>query len=211
MAKKTDLAKKYMEKLQISFEEAMQLVEDDADDFIGDEGEEMTAKAKEVTASEKPQSDDAKKKRKPKERKVDEEKGYILKTVSEVVAEMGAESLSLKTETELSFIFNGNSYTLKLTKHRPPKEARQEKMKSLTRKECPNTRVEFVAKWNADPIFRAKAENKGFKVMFDNVIFPNGKVATPTVKQGALRAFSVTATHTTFNRGQGGFDSPKAH
>lgn len=84
-------------------------------------------------------------------------------------------------------------------------------MKSLTRKECPNTRVEFVAKWNADPIFRAKAENKGFKVMFDNVIFPNGKVATPTVKQGVPRAFSVTATHTTFNRGQGGFDSPKAH
>ena len=125
MAKKTDLAKKYMEKLQISFEEAMQLVEDDADDFIGDEGEEMTEKAKEVTASEKSQSDNAKKKRKPKERKVDEEKGYILKTVSDVVAEMGAESLSLKTETELSFIFNGNSYTLKLTKHRPPKEERQ--------------------------------------------------------------------------------------
>lgn len=124
MAKKTDLAKKYMEKLQISFEEAMQLVEDDADDFIGDEGEEMTEKAKEVTAGEKSQSDDAKKKRKPKERKVDEEKGYILKTISEVVAEMGAESLSLKTETELSFIFNGNSYTLKLTKHRPPKEER---------------------------------------------------------------------------------------
>lgn len=124
MAKKTDLAKKYMEKLQISFEEAMQLVEDDADDFIGDEGEEMTEKAKEVTASEKSQSDDAKKKRKPKERKVDEEKGYILKTVSDVVAEMGAESLSLKTETELSFIFNDNSYTLKLTKHRPPKKER---------------------------------------------------------------------------------------
>lgn len=124
MAKKKDLAKKYMEKLQISFEEAMQLVEDDADDFIGDEGEEMTAKAKEVTASEKQQSYEAKKKRKPKERKVDEEKGYILKTVSEVIEGMGAEKLSLKTETELSFLFNGNSYTLKLTKHRPPKEER---------------------------------------------------------------------------------------
>lgn len=124
MAKKKDLAKKYMEKLQISFEEAMQLVEDDADDFIGDEGEEMTAKAKEVTASEKQQSDEAKKKRKPKERKVDEEKGYILKTMSEVIEGIGAEKLSLKTETELSFLFNGNSYTLKLTKHRPPKEER---------------------------------------------------------------------------------------
>jgi hypothetical protein len=55
-------------------------------------------------------------------------------------------------------------------------------MRGVTRKECPNTRAEFVSKWNADPMFRARAEVKGFKVMFDNVIFPNGKVATPTVK-----------------------------
>ena len=122
MANKKELAEKYMKKLQISFEEALQLVEDDEEDFIGDEGEEMTIKAKEVTASDRKQSDTAKKKRKPKERKVDEEKGYILKTVSELIAEMGAENLSLKTETELSFNYNGNSYTLKLTKHRPPKE-----------------------------------------------------------------------------------------
>ena len=119
---KKDLANKYMKKLNISFEEAMQLVEDDAEDFIGDEGEEMTAKAKEVTASDKTQSDAAKKKRKPKERKVDEEKGFILRTLSETVEDIGAEFLSLKTETELSFIYNGNSYTLKLTKHRPKKE-----------------------------------------------------------------------------------------
>lgn len=119
---KKDLANKYMKKLNISFEEAMQLVEDDAEDFIGEEGEEMTAKAKEVTASDKTQSDAAKKKRKPKERKVDEEKGFILRTLSETVEDIGAEFLSLKTETELSFIYNGNSYTLKLTKHRPKKE-----------------------------------------------------------------------------------------
>lgn len=119
---KKDLANKYMKKLNISFEEAMQLVEDDAEDFIGDEGEKMTAKAKEVTASDKTQSDAAKKKRKPKERKVDEEKGFILRTLSETVEDIGAEFLSLKTETELSFIYNDNSYTLKLTKHRLKKE-----------------------------------------------------------------------------------------
>ena len=119
---KKDLANKYMKKLNISFEEAMQLVEDDAEDFIGEEGEEMTAKAKEVTASDKTQSDAAKKKRKPRERKVDEEKGFILRDLAETVENIGAEFLSLKTETELSFIYNGNSYTLKLTKHRPKKE-----------------------------------------------------------------------------------------
>ena len=57
-------------------------------------------------------------------------------------------------------------------------------MRGITRAECPNTRAEFVTKWKADPIFRARAEVKGFKVMFDNVIFPNGKVATPKIKQG---------------------------
>ena len=119
---KKDLANKYMKKLNISFEEAMQLVEDDAEDFIGEEGEEMTAKAKEVTASDKTQSDAAKKKRKPRERKVDEEKGFILRDLAETVENIGVEFLSLKTETELSFIYNGNSYTLKLTKHRPKKE-----------------------------------------------------------------------------------------
>ena len=55
-------------------------------------------------------------------------------------------------------------------------------MRGITRAECPNTRAEFVAKWKADPIFRARAEIKGFKVMFDNVVFPDGKVATPRIK-----------------------------
>ena len=55
-------------------------------------------------------------------------------------------------------------------------------MRGIKREECPNTRVEFIAKWNTDPMFRARCEVKGFKVMFDNVILPNGKVATPTVK-----------------------------
>ena len=55
-------------------------------------------------------------------------------------------------------------------------------MRGITRAECPNTRVEFVTKWKADPIFRARAEVKGFKVICENVIFPNGKVATPKIK-----------------------------
>ena len=55
-------------------------------------------------------------------------------------------------------------------------------MRKLNRSECPNTRAEFVTKWNTSPIFKARAEYTGFKVMFNNVIFPNGKVATPAVK-----------------------------
>jgi len=118
---KEDTIKKYMEKLKISRYEAEQLVEDDAEDFIGDEGEEMTKKAQVNSAMERTDSEKTKK-RKPRERKVDEEKGYILKNVDVFIKSLGAVDTSLKTETELSFTFNGNKYTLKLTKHRPPKE-----------------------------------------------------------------------------------------
>lgn len=56
-------------------------------------------------------------------------------------------------------------------------------MKRLTRNECPNTRSEFIKKWNSDHIFRAKAQNMGFEVVFDNVIFPNRQfVADSKVK-----------------------------
>lgn len=51
----------------------------------------------------------------------------------------------------------------------------------LNRNECPNTRKAFVAKWNADGVFRAKAQLAGFRVIAENVIFPNGKVADTRV------------------------------
>ena len=61
--------------------------------------------------------------RKPstKERKVDTEKGFLLAEVKALVETLGAVETVVKTETELSFDFNGNHYTFKLTKHRPPK------------------------------------------------------------------------------------------
>ena len=47
----------------------------------------------------------------------------------------------------------------------------------LTRNECPNTRKTFLAKWKTDGSFRVKAQLAGFRVIAENVIFPNGKVA----------------------------------
>ena len=55
-------------------------------------------------------------------------------------------------------------------------------MKKLTFAEMPKTRVEFVSRWKADNIFRCRAEVMGFNVIFENVVFPNGNVATPKVK-----------------------------
>lgn len=51
----------------------------------------------------------------------------------------------------------------------------------LNRAECPNTRKEFVQKWNSDGCFRAKAQLAGFRVICGNVIFPNGKIADSRV------------------------------
>ena len=59
-------------------------------------------------------------------------------------------------------------------------------MRKLKFEECPKTRAEFVRKYKEDNIFKAKAEYSGFKVIFDNVILPNGKVASASLKQLAL-------------------------
>lgn len=61
------------------------------------------------------------KERKPKERKVDEEKKNLLALMSGLLEGIGATGVETKTETEINFALNGNSYSLKLTKHRPPK------------------------------------------------------------------------------------------
>ena len=63
------------------------------------------------------------KKRKPskKERKVDEEKGAILREVKALLEELGATDTEMKTETKINFLLNGDSYSVTLTRHRPNK------------------------------------------------------------------------------------------
>lgn len=70
---------------------------------------------KEYAKSEKPR------KASTKERKVDLEKASILSALSIALAQNGIVVTEQKTETELKFMLNENSYTLKLTKHRAPK------------------------------------------------------------------------------------------
>jgi hypothetical protein len=56
-------------------------------------------------------------------------------------------------------------------------------MKKLTFEECPKTKAEFIAKWNSDRIFRARAQFTGFDILFGtNVILPDGKIAVAKVK-----------------------------
>ena len=106
--------KSYMTKLKISREEAEQLWEDDQEDYIGEVGEEMTKKAKEVKRYEKADKPKSKSK---KERKVDENKKAILDKLHKAL-ETFVKITNVKTETEISFVYNDENYTLKLTKHR---------------------------------------------------------------------------------------------
>ena len=55
-------------------------------------------------------------------------------------------------------------------------------MMKLTLAETPKTREAFVEKWNTDNIFRSKAINMGFNVVFGCVIFPDGRVAGKDIK-----------------------------
>lgn len=108
----------YMKALQLTREEAIQTIEDDENDFIGEEGEKLQEKAKEVRRYEK---SDKPRKKVAKERKVDEEKLYILEHLMDAIA-VQTKIDSVKNEAEFSFTLNENSYTVKLIKHRPPKK-----------------------------------------------------------------------------------------
>lgn len=110
----------YMETLDLTREEAEQLWEDDNSDEMTPEQAELTAKAKELGRH----MGESMKERKPREkvRKVDEEKKMILAEFAESLNGINAEITEVKTETEITFKYGGNVYTVKLTKHRPPKK-----------------------------------------------------------------------------------------
>ena len=110
----------YMETLDLTREEAEQLWEDDNSDEVTPEQAELTAKAKELGRH----MGESMKERKPREkvRKIDEEKKMILAEFAESLNGINAEITEVKTETEITFKYGGNVYTVKLTKHRPPKK-----------------------------------------------------------------------------------------
>ena len=118
----------YMKSLQISRAEAEQLYEDDKEDFIGEEGEEMTKKAKKVRRYEKADKPKSKKKR---EVKLDEMKIEIIKFLENAMDdrlrwieedEWDFENVIVKNpQKEITFVVNGCEYSLNLIKHRPPK------------------------------------------------------------------------------------------
>ena len=77
---------------------------------------EQKALVRKITKADK---DPAKKRSVKKERKVNENKKALIEKIASALTE--TENLSVKTETEISFSYNGKQYTVKLTEHREKK------------------------------------------------------------------------------------------
>lgn len=108
---------KMMKNLDLTREEAIQLLMDDEDDV----SIELTAEQEKVVK--RMTQGDRKKETTPRkrERKVDETKKRLLNDFRVLVEGLGGEVLGIKSETELEFFFEGASYNLKLVKHREKK------------------------------------------------------------------------------------------
>lgn len=121
MNKQEQIAR-YMQSLKISEEEANQLWEDDQEDYIGEEGEEMSAKAKEVKRYEKSAEPKEKVKR---EIKKDDEKMLIIGMLYDYLSDNDEELFINPTianiQKEITFKVGESEYSLNLVKHRPPR------------------------------------------------------------------------------------------
>lgn len=115
----------YVEKLDISILDACALILEEQGKIAEDEKVAENRKAMEKADKQNKrryEKSDKPRKATSKERKVDETKGRLLGDVKVLVEGLGATETALETETELHFTFEGEKYTFKLTKHRPPKK-----------------------------------------------------------------------------------------
>ena len=109
--------KKMMKNLDISREEAIQLLQDDEDDVSVDLTPDQQKVVKKMMQSDRKKESTPRK----RERKVDETKKRLLNDFRVLVEGLGGQTISIKSETELEFWYEGASYNLKLVKHREKK------------------------------------------------------------------------------------------
>ena len=106
MVDKEKLIKSIMKDLECTREEAEEVAE-------------MEIKAKGIKRYEKAEEQ---KPRKPRERKVDEIKKELIDYLAKALGMIIIAPLIVKNESEISFTFKNEDFTLKLIKHRPPKK-----------------------------------------------------------------------------------------
>ena len=110
---------KYMKNLDLTREEAIQMIQEENEDILTEEQIELEKKAKANLPRNYVQSEKQRKKS-TRERKVDTDKAMLLELVNNAIADI-CTNITIKNEVELSFSYGENNYTFKLTKHRPKK------------------------------------------------------------------------------------------
>lgn len=113
----------FMDKLEKLINTIMKEAEADGEPVTREEAEEMAKMELASKENRRYEKAETAKERKPRERKTDETKLKILTAIKEVLERIGGFAITLKTETELNFNFNNESYTIKLIKHRKNKIA----------------------------------------------------------------------------------------
>lgn len=93
----------------------------DGEPVTKEEAEEMARMELGAKADRRYEKAEHKAPRKPKERKVDLEKLELLQVCENALRECVDGEPERKTETELHFVYKGSDYSLKLIRHRPPK------------------------------------------------------------------------------------------
>lgn len=114
-----------MKALGCSYEEACQIIKDDEAIEKGEKLFEQTAEQKQATKQMSSAGGGKHKEKTKRERKPDADKVTLIKAIDEGLRKAGVpfigSDLTQQNTADLSFEFNGNSYTVKLIKHRKPK------------------------------------------------------------------------------------------
>ena len=112
-----------MDKMEKLIATIMKEAEKDGEPVTYEEAKEMAEMELKTNADVKRyEKADKPRKKAEKVRKIDLDKRHLLTQISNCIGELGGYNLSMKNEVEASFAYNGNDYTIKLTKHRPPKK-----------------------------------------------------------------------------------------
>lgn len=122
MTQKEKEIRAYMEKLEISREEAEQLWEDDNSDYESEEMKEMADKAKKngLLKTGARQVVDLDGKKRTRERKPNEDKRLIVDCLMDSLKDFDNAEV-VNPERQVDFHLNGVHYSVTLTAHRPPK------------------------------------------------------------------------------------------
>lgn len=110
---------KIMKRLKCSRKEAIELIKSDESDEMTPEQAELEKKAKAMPR--RYETSDKPRKKAEKVRKVDEVKKGLLDLVLDALQDT-VKITEIKNELACEFEYNGESYGLKITRHRKPKE-----------------------------------------------------------------------------------------